>query len=174
MEQLHLLEGIGLSFAAYGIVAGAIRGFTSQFTRFSVWLLAITATSLLGVFIKTISSNLTKDLKQAIRLEIWIEIGTLLLFVFLLGALRRLFLGGIKNGGRIGERLLGIITGFASSTLMWLIVIGGSENVKPGIINEGKYTLEVAGKLTRPFTLLPEDIQLKIFDTKKLKEQKKS
>jgi hypothetical protein len=163
MEVLHWLEWMGLSFAAYGIVAGAVRGFTPQFTRFCVWAVVVAVVGFLGFASRALAGSLADAPAQQIQLEVWLELALILSLVFLVGAFRRLLFGWIQFGGRMGDRLLGAGIGLCSSLIAWLVLVGAAENFQPGVMDKGLYARRVAQGVATPFVWFPNEFQLRIF-----------
>ena len=163
METLHWLEWMGLSFAAYGIVAGAVRGFTPQFTRFCVWLVVLAGVGFLGFATRALAGSLADAPGQQVQLVVWLELALILSLVFLVGAFRRWLFGWIQFGGRMGDRLLGAGIGLCSSLVAWLVLAGGVENFRPGAMHDANHALVVAQTASVPMTWLPHELQLSIF-----------
>lgn len=126
LESLLWIDWIGLALAAYGLVAGAVRGLTQQFSRSLVWVGAAAATGAV--------SGLTDGLARAISGEdgdfqawqTWLQALVLIGLVLALGGVRRLVFGRSGQAHTLADMLLGTASGAVFAIIAWLTLWGVS------------------------------------------------
>lgn len=125
LNELLWVDWIGLALAAYGLVAGAVRGLTQQFSRFLVWGFAVLAAGVAGGATAWLAERFSGDGGGADSvLDAWLQLALILAAVPALGALRRLVLGAGTGSKTLADTLLGALSGLLFAALAWLLVWG--------------------------------------------------
>ena len=93
LESLLWIDWVGLALAAYGLVAGAVRGLTQQFSRSAVWVLAALVGGLAQGATAWLATQFQDDAAAQLRWDAWFQLAVILAAVLALGALRRLLFG---------------------------------------------------------------------------------
>jgi uncharacterized membrane protein required for colicin V production len=125
LNELLWVDWIGLMLAAYGLVAGAVRGLTQQFSRLLVWGFAVLAAGVAGGATAWLAERFAGDEAGALASwEAWFQLALILATVPALGALRRLFLGRGTGSKTLADTLLGALSGLVFAALVWLLVWG--------------------------------------------------
>ncbi len=163
MQELHWLEWIGLTLVVYGVVAGATRGLTQQFTRFLTWAAAVVLTGSLASVISWAASQFVNQPDSQSMLVSWFSFFTLLVAVVLLGGVRRILFGSICAGKSFADRFMGAIFGSGVAILAWLTLYGGVLHAYrlPHIENQRCHSW--AQVLTSPYRHLPLSLQSDLF-----------
>jgi uncharacterized membrane protein required for colicin V production len=159
LAHLHWLDWMGLTLAAYGIAAGAVRGLTQQFTRLMVWVTALLVAGVASPALGWVASwFMAQDAGQR-RLAAWFALATVLISVLLVGGLRRLIFGRLNNAKSFADRLLGMVCGLGVAVLAWLTLLGVSYHGygAPGL--GGTYSLAFAQRTTAAYRRLPDSVQ---------------
>lgn len=164
LEDLHWIDWIGLALAAYGLAAGAVRGLTQQFSRWTVWLVALLFAGAATPVGDWLAGVFGEGTEQLAALKAWMQVGMVLLAVLLLGGLRRLLVGPWEGPGGVGDRLLGLICGAGTALVIWLLVFGTAEHALDvsGLDEAGSRPW--AEKLTLGYDSLPEAIRSPLLD----------
>lgn len=127
LNELLWVDWIGLTLAAYGLVAGAVRGLTQQFSRLLVWGFAVLAAGVAGGATAWLAERFANDESAALaRWDAWLQVALILAAVPALGALRRLILGQGAGSKTLADTLLGALSGLVFAALAWLLVWGAA------------------------------------------------
>jgi uncharacterized membrane protein required for colicin V production len=159
LADLHWLDWMGLTLAAYGIAAGAVRGMTQQFTRFMVWVAAVLVTGIASPALSFVASWFVAEQGGLQRLAAWFALAAVLLAVLLIGGIRRLVFGRLGNARSLADRLLGMVCGLGVATLAWLTLLGAAYHAYGSASLEGTYSLDVARATTAAYRKLPDSLQ---------------
>lgn len=132
LNELLWVDWIGLTLAAYGLVAGAVRGLTQQFSRLLVWGFAVLAAGVAGGATAWLAERFAGDEVGALaRLDAWLQLALILAAVPALGALRRLICGQGSGAKTLADTLLGALSGLVFAALVWLLVWGAAVQTQP-------------------------------------------
>jgi uncharacterized membrane protein required for colicin V production len=125
LNELLWVDWIGLMLAAYGLVAGAVRGLTQQFSRLLVWGFAVLAAGVAGGATAWLAERFSsEEAGNHASWDAWLQLGLILAAVPALGALRRLVLGNGSGSKTLADSLLGALCGLLFAGLVWLLVWG--------------------------------------------------
>lgn len=123
MPSLHALDWIGLTFLAYGLVAGFMRGLVNQSTRIAVLLLALVCSAWLAAAGIQIASWIPVESEQAAyALSDMLFFG--LLLVFLTGVRRFLF-GWLESPSTGLSRFGGLALGIVGAWILYGVALCG-------------------------------------------------
>lgn len=164
LEALLWIDWIGLALAAYGLVAGAVRGLTQQFSRSVVWVVAVLATGAGSGATVWLAGLLADEGAAEVKLAAWLQLTVVLLAVLALGAMRRWIFGPSGAARTLADALLGALSGLVFAAIAWLLIwgvalqaLGHAELVDaPGA--------SVAETLSRGPAALPEFLRLPLLD----------
>lgn len=126
LEALLWIDWVGLALAAYGLVAGAIRGLTQQFSRSAVWILALLAAGAASGATGWLAGSFADEGAAQDRLDAWLQLAVVLLAVLSLGSIRRWLFGASGAARTLADALLGAFSGLVFSALAWLLIWGVS------------------------------------------------
>jgi uncharacterized membrane protein required for colicin V production len=137
LNELLWVDWIGLTLAAYGLVAGAVRGLTQQFSRLLVWGFAVLAAGVAGGASEWLAERIaSEDARALASWEAWLQLALILAAVPALGALRRLVLGRGTGSKTLADTLLGAISGLIFAALVWMLVWGTALQTQENAANE--------------------------------------
>jgi hypothetical protein len=167
LHELLWVDWIGLTLAAYGLVAGAVRGLTQQFSRFLVWGFAVLAAGVAGGATSWLAERIAGSEGQALASwNAWLQLGLILAAVPALGALRRLLLGTGTGSKTLADTLLGALSGLAYAALVWLLVWGTALQTQSDAkaeLSQAK-SAEWARVLSRGPAVLPDGLRSRLLE----------
>jgi len=167
LNELLWVDWIGLALAAYGLVAGAVRGLTQQFSRLLVWGFAVLAAGVAGGATAWLAERFAGDGAGAhASWNAWLQLGLILAAVPALGALRRLLLGQGSGSKTLADTLLGALSGLAFASLAWLLVWGTALHTQVGADKElaSAQSAPWARTLSRGPAVLPDGLRSLLLD----------
>ncbi|MAW61645.1 MAG: hypothetical protein CMJ94_12550 [Planctomycetes bacterium] len=170
LESLLWIDWVGLALAAYGLVAGAVRGLTQQFSRSAVWVLAALVGGLAQGATAWLATQFQDDAAAQLRWDAWFQLAVILAAVLALGALRRLLFGSSGAARTLADALLGAVSGLVYAALAWLLLWGvmlqaqGAAELRA---SPGAPTAEV---LSRGPALLPAALRSPLLDSLQAEE----
>jgi len=162
LNELLWVDWIGLTLAAYGLVAGAVRGLTQQFSRLLVWGFAVLAAGVAGGATAWLAERFAGDEAQALATwEAWLQLALILAAVPALGALRRMVLGRGSGAKTLADTFLGALSGLVFAALVWLLVWGAALQTQADAdteLSEAK-SVDWARVLSRGPAVLPDGLR---------------
>ncbi len=168
LESLHWLDWLGLSLAAYGLAAGAVRGMTQQFSRLLVWMAAVAGAGALSSLLDSLAGAFSSNPERVTMLSSWFQLAVVLLGVLLLGSLRRLLVGRLGNARTAADALLGAVAGLLLATLSWLLLLGTTSLIQGPAGLEESSGLPLARRLGQPYQVLPQTLKTSLLDAARL------
>jgi len=163
LEELHWVDWVGLTLATYGVVAGAVRGLTQQFSRCLTWGVAVLFAGAASPFCRWGAELLSEDAVQTRALSSWFQLALLVFALLFFGSIRRYFLARLGNASTLADRLLGTLSGAATAALIWLIVIGTAMRAAQTDGLQQAKSFEFSAELSSYYRKIPASLQTNVF-----------
>lgn len=164
LEALLWIDWVGMALAAYGLVAGAVRGLTQQFSRSSVWVIAVLAAGAGSGATAWMAGLMAEEGAAQGRMDAWLQLAVVLLAVLALGAVRRWVFGPSGAARTLADALLGAVSGLVFAAIAWLLIWGVAlMALEQAELTETPGT-SIAETISRGPAVLPEFLRLPLLD----------
>ena len=164
LEALLWIDWIGLALAAYGLVAGAVRGLTQQFSRSAVWVLAVLAAGAGSGATVWMAGLMAEEGAGQTKLAAWLQFTVVMLAVLALGAVRRWVFGPSGAARTLADALLGAVSGLVYAAIAWLLIWGVALQALGHAELADAPGASVAETVSRGPAVLPEFLRLPLLD----------